>query len=65
VLIDSVQSQANRLEEALLGAMRAGRIAMPYITVAFAGQKASNGIDISDLNALGSNARRLSVIGHR
>jgi CRISPR-associated protein Csb1 len=54
VLIDSVQSQANRLEEALLGAMRAGRIAMPYITVAFAGQKAPNGIDISDLGEITS-----------
>jgi CRISPR-associated protein Csb1 len=42
VLIDSVQSQANRLEEALLAAMRAGRVAMPYITVEFKGQKSAN-----------------------
>src|SRR3974377_667769 len=54
VLIDSVQSQANRLEEALLAAMRAGRIAMPYITVAFKDQKTSNGIDLSDLGEVTS-----------
>ncbi len=54
VLIDSVQSQANRLEEALLGAMRADRIAMPYIAVAFKGQKTPNGIDISDLGEITS-----------
>jgi CRISPR-associated protein Csb1 len=54
VLIDSVQSQANRLEEALLAAMRAGRIAMPYITVAFRDQKTSNGIDLSDLGEVTS-----------
>jgi CRISPR-associated protein Csb1 len=53
VLIDSVQSQANRLEEALLGAMRAGRIAIPYVTVAFKGQRA-NGIDISDVGEITS-----------
>jgi CRISPR-associated protein Csb1 len=54
VLIDSVQSQANRLEEALLGAIRAGRIAMPYITVAFKDQRAPDGIDISDLGEITS-----------
>jgi CRISPR-associated protein Csb1 len=36
VLLDSVQSQANRLEEALLAAMEAGRFAMPVIAVSFA-----------------------------
>lgn len=35
VLIDSVQSQANRLEEALLSAAKAGRIALPRIVVDF------------------------------
>ena len=35
VLIDSVQSQANRLEEALLGAAESGRIRIPYVTVDF------------------------------
>jgi CRISPR-associated protein Csb1 len=36
VLIDSVQSQANRLEEALLAALRERAIDLPYITVDFA-----------------------------
>lgn len=36
VLIDSVQSQANRLEEALLRAAEAGRIALPRLVVDFA-----------------------------
>ena len=53
VLIDSVQSQANRLEEALLGAMRARRIAMPYISVAFKDQTL-NGMDLSDLGEITS-----------
>src|SRR6266536_2800908 len=43
VLIDSVQSQANRLEEALLGALREKRVGkphvgLPYLTVVFRGQ---------------------------
>lgn len=43
VLIDSVQSQANRLEEALLDAIRDGRLGMPYVAVDFRGQKARLG----------------------
>lgn len=35
VLIDSVQSAANRLEEALLQAVNAGRLNLPYIAVDF------------------------------
>ena len=35
VLIDSVQSQANRLEEALLAAAERGAIRIPYVTVDF------------------------------
>ena len=35
VLIDSVQSQANRLEEALLAAAERGEIPIPYVTVDF------------------------------
>lgn len=35
VLIDSVQSQANRLEEALLSAAERGGIRIPYVTVDF------------------------------
>ena len=33
VLIDSVQSQANRLEEALLGAVAEGGITLPFVIV--------------------------------
>lgn len=54
VLIDSVQSQANRLEEALLGAIRAERIRLPLLTVDFRGQKAPNGVDVSDLGEVTS-----------
>ena len=36
VLLDSVQSQANRLEQALLRAYMAGRIKMPLVQVDFA-----------------------------
>ncbi len=54
VLIDSVQSQANRLEEALLAAMRHGRIAMPFIIVDFTAQKASDGVAIGDLGEITS-----------
>jgi CRISPR-associated protein Csb1 len=39
VLVDSVQSQANRLEEALLAAVRERAIALPYVTVDFAGKE--------------------------
>ena len=35
VLIDSVQSQANRLEEALLAAVEQGEIRLPYVSVDF------------------------------
>ena len=35
VLIDSVQSQANRLEEALLAAAEQGGVRIPYVTVDF------------------------------
>src|SRR5436305_12647174 len=37
VLVDSVQSQANRLEEVLLAAVRGGTIKLPYVTVDFSG----------------------------
>lgn len=37
VLVDSVQSQANRLEEALLAAADQGRLRIPYVTVDFSG----------------------------
>jgi CRISPR-associated protein Csb1 len=44
VLIDSVQSQANRLEEALLEAARAGHIPLPRLSVDFA---------VAGLNSIG------------
>lgn len=37
VLLDSVQSQANRMEQALLAAHRAGRVQLPLVTVDFSG----------------------------
>ena len=37
MLIDSVQSQANRLEEALLAAAEDGGLRLPYVTVDFSG----------------------------
>src|SRR2546429_2831802 len=39
VLLDSVQSQANRLEESLLAAARESAIALPYVTVDFTGRE--------------------------
>lgn len=53
VLLDSVQSQANRLEEALLTAMRAGEITVPHIVVDFRGQQ-HDGMDLSDLGEITS-----------
>lgn len=53
VLIDSVQSQANRLEEVLLAAVRTGRIKLPHIVVDFSGQKVK-GTDIGDLGSITS-----------
>jgi len=54
VLIDSVQSQANRLEEAILNAIRENRIQVPYLSVNFIGQKDTRGTDISDLGEVTS-----------
>jgi CRISPR-associated protein Csb1 len=51
VLIDSVQSQANRLEEALLKALRSNKITLPYVTVDFS-DKGLEGIrEITSLDA--------------
>jgi len=44
VLVDSVQSQANRLEDSLLYAIRSGAVKVPYVTVDFTAY---------DLNGLG------------
>jgi CRISPR-associated protein Csb1 len=54
VLIDSVQSQANRLEDALLAGIRAGRLSLPHIVVDFTGQQAPNGVAIGDLGQITS-----------
>ena len=51
VLIDSVQSQANRLEEALLAALRDKSIALPYVTVDFAGKELAGVSEITSLDA--------------
>jgi CRISPR-associated protein Csb1 len=51
VLIDSVQSQANRLEEALLAAVREGIIALPYVTVDFSSAGLAGISEITSLEA--------------
>jgi CRISPR-associated protein Csb1 len=51
VLVDSVQSQANRLEEALLDAMRQGTIKLPYVTVDFRDAGLAGLTEITSLDA--------------
>ena len=51
VLIDSVQSQANRLEEALLAAAESGRIRLPRLVVDFPGAGLNSVGPISVLEA--------------
>jgi CRISPR-associated protein Csb1 len=51
VLVDSVQSQANRLEEELLGAARDSVITLPYVTVDFGGAELSGLTEITSLEA--------------
>jgi CRISPR-associated protein Csb1 len=51
VLVDSVQSQANRLEEALLAAVRQGAIELPYITVDFSNASLAGLSEITSLDA--------------
>jgi CRISPR-associated protein Csb1 len=51
VLVDSVQSQANRLEEALLAAARDNSIAFPYVTVDFTGREIAGIDEITSLDA--------------
>lgn len=60
VLIDSVQSQANRLEEALLKAERCGRIALPYVEVDFA--KCDGVDDIGKITSLDAPHRIFDAI---
>jgi CRISPR-associated protein Csb1 len=51
VLVDSVQSQANRLEEALLAALRDGVIALPYVAVDFRNAGLAGLTEITSLDA--------------
>src|SRR5579883_555416 len=51
VLVDSVQSQANRLEDALLGAIREGGIKLPYLTVDFSKAALAGITEITSLEA--------------
>lgn len=51
VLVDSVQSQANRMELALLEARRAGRIDLPLITVRFDDENLLKKFSVSSLEA--------------
>lgn len=51
VLVDSVQSQANRMELALLEARRAGRITLPLITARFDQDELLKKFSVSSLEA--------------
>ncbi|MBX9825152.1 MAG: type I-U CRISPR-associated protein Cas7 [Xanthobacteraceae bacterium] len=51
VLVDSVQSQANRLEEVLLAAVRDQAIALPYVTVDFSKSGLAGITEITSLDA--------------
>lgn len=51
VLIDSVQSQANRLEEALLLALRDKALTMPYVTVDFRDARLAGLTEVTSLDA--------------
>ena len=52
VLLDSVQSQANRLEQALLGACKEGRISFPLISIRFGGIKELLNLGLEELTSL-------------
>jgi CRISPR-associated protein Csb1 len=51
VLLDSVQSQANRMELALLEACREGRIALPLVTVRFDDARLQKKFTVTSLEA--------------
>jgi CRISPR-associated protein Csb1 len=51
VLVDSVQSQANRLEDALLAALREGAITLPYVTVDFSKAGLAGLTEVTSLDA--------------
>ena len=50
-LVDSVQSQANRLEEALLAAVREDAAVVPYVTVDFRAAQLAGITEITSLDA--------------
>lgn len=51
VLLDSVQSQANRMELALLDAWRAGLLPLPVVTAAFPGEALEKPLRVTSLEA--------------
>ncbi len=51
VVLDSVQSQANRMELALLDAWQDGRIKLPIVTVDFSGNELEKDLRITSLEA--------------
>ena len=51
VLLDSVQSQANRMELALLDAWRAGRLPLPVVTAAFPAEALEKPLRVTSLEA--------------
>lgn len=51
VLLDSVPSQANRMELALLEAWRAGRISLPVVSVRFEDARLKKGFAVTSLEA--------------
>lgn len=51
ILLDSVQSQANRMELALLDAWRAGRLPLPVVTVAFPDETLEKPLRVTSLEA--------------
>src|SRR3974390_1795031 len=63
VLLDSVQSQANRMELALLRAYRSNRLRMPVLQVDFAGDRQNNILtEIGGITALEAPHRMCDAI---
>lgn len=52
VLLDSVQSQANRLEEALLNALHEERVAFPHVAVDFSQEEPVDGVPVNDIGTI-------------
>lgn len=51
VLVDSVASQANRMETVLLAAARSGRVSLPYVTVDFSDTPVADLDEVTSLQA--------------